>query len=109
MKSPDDLGPDGAKYWRRVVKHWQLDQHQPEILRQACKCLDTIAAAERDIAKTGPIVTDRFGQSKPHPATLLVRDYRGLFSRLVRELGLNGAPVEGERPPRLTGRYRSRR
>jgi P27 family predicted phage terminase small subunit len=108
MKTPSDLGSEGAAYWRKVVKHWELDPHQPAILREACKCLDNIAAAEQRLAKDGPILVDRFGQAKAHPATLLVRDYRGLFARLVRELGLSAA-TEDSRPPTLTNRYKGRR
>ena len=33
-----------------------------------------------NMAKTGPILMDRFGQPKAHPATLLIRDSRGLFA-----------------------------
>ena len=76
------------KYWRAVTRGWQLDAHQPEVLRQACLCLDRIAAAERDILAAGALLPDRFGQLKPHPGIAVVRDYRGLFGRLVGQLGL---------------------
>ena len=67
---------------------WQLDAHQFEVLRQACLCLDRIAAAEQDIQAVGALVQDRFDQLKPHPGIAVVRDYRGLFGRLVLQLGL---------------------
>ncbi|MGE0451812.1 MAG: P27 family phage terminase small subunit [Vicinamibacterales bacterium] len=109
MKAPADLGPAGVRYWKAIVKTWKLDAHQPEILAQACRCLDVIAKAELDLQAKGPVVADRFGQVKPNPAALVVRDYRGLFARLVRELGLSGVDTSDSRPPALTGRYAGRR
>ena len=108
MKVPEDLDDAGSKYWRIVTRHWRLDDHQPEILRQACRCLDLIASAEVELAKTGPIMLDRFGQQKAAPAVMVIRDYRTLFARLVRELGLSAATEAAERLPKLTGRYRGR-
>ena len=107
MKTPTDLGPAGLAYWRTVTRHWTLDDHQPEILRQACKCLDAVAAGEEDVRVKGGLVQDRFGQWKQNPALATIRDMRGLFARLVRELGLSAAG--DTRPPQLTGRYRGRR
>lgn len=108
MKPPADLKPAGAKYWRTIVRVWRLDAHQFELLAQACRSLDTIAEAETELQKSGAVVTDRFGQSKPHPASLIIRDFRGLFARLVRELGLS-VDASDSRPAALTGRYRGRR
>src|SRR5688572_17595930 len=108
MKTPKDLDQAGLAYWRTVTRAWKLDSHQWEVLRQACACLDTIAAAEKQMAATGPIVVDRFNQQKQSPASLTIRDYRGLFARLVRELGLSG-DASDSRPALLPNRYRSRR
>ncbi len=104
MTTPEDLGLEGAKYWRVVSKQWKLDDHQWELLRQACMCLDTIEGAEADVASKGALVVDRFGQWKQNPSLVTIRDMRGLFSRLVRELGL--AAVSEMRPPALPGRGR---
>jgi phage terminase small subunit len=107
MKTPKELDGAGLAYWRTVARAWKLDAHQWEVLRQACRCLDTIAAAEAVVAKDGGVYQDRFGQSKPHPALLIVRDFRGLFVRLVRELGLSD-DASDSRPAPLTHRYKSR-
>jgi phage terminase small subunit len=107
LKTPTDLGAAGLRYWKTVTRDWTLDSHQPEILRQACKCLDVIAANELQMSSVGPLVQDRFGQWRQNPAVLTIRDYRGLFQRLVRELGL--APdASDSRPPGLKNRYRGR-
>ena len=108
MKTPKDLDAAGLAYWRVVTRAWTLDSHQWEVLRQACKCLDAVEAAEVAMSKAGSVVQDRFGQAKPHPALLTIRDFRGLFARLVRELGLS-ADASDTRPAGLTKRYRGRR
>jgi phage terminase small subunit len=107
LKTPTDLDAAGLRYWRTVTRVWTLDSHQNEILRQACKCLDVIAANEAQMATVGPLVQDRFGQWKQNPAVLTIRDYRGLFQRLVRELGL-ADDASDSRPPALRNRYRGR-
>jgi len=109
MKPPNDLAAAGSAYWRRIQRHWRLDEHQFAILHRACRCLDVIALAEADLVTTGPTVVDRFKQSRPAPAVTIIRDYSTLFARLVRELGLSAAASDGERPPQLTGRYKGRR
>lgn len=107
-KPPVDLQEPGAAYWRTIHRGWKLDAHQPALLHRACRALDIIADAERELAVTGLSVTDRFGQQKPAPALAAIRDMTGLFARLVRELGLSTA-VDAERPPALTNRYRGRK
>ena len=77
MKTPTDLGPEGATYWRTVTRQWKLDDHQWEILRQACRCLDTIAAAEADVSTKGALIADRFDQLKQNPALTTIRDFVG--------------------------------
>jgi len=108
LKPPADLQEPGAAYWRTIQRGWTLDAHQPAILHRACRALDLLALAEKELAVTGLSITDRFGQQKPAPAVAVIRDMTGLFSRLVRELGLSSA-LEAERPPALTGRYRGRK
>jgi hypothetical protein len=107
LPTPTDLGPAGLQYWKTVTRDWALDSHQPEILLQACKCLDVIEANEEQMATVGPLVQDRFGQWRQNPAVLTIRDYRGLFQRLVRELGL-AADSSDTRPPALRNRYSGR-
>jgi phage terminase small subunit len=107
-KPPSDLQEPGAAYWRTIQRGWKLDMHQPALLHRACRALDIIADAEKELSITGLSVTDRFGQHKPAPAVGVIRDMTGLFSRLVRELGLGNA-LEAERPPALANRYRGRR
>lgn len=109
LKAPDDLQEAGAAYWRVVHRGWKLDAHQPAILHRACRALDLVAQAERELATSGLTITDRFGQQKPAPAVAVIRDMTGLFARLVRELGLSAAVDAENRPPALTNRYRGRR
>jgi hypothetical protein len=106
-KPPSGLEVAGLNYWRTVTSAWQLEPHQHAILVEACRTLDLIATCQAAVDRDGPVLVDRFNQSKAHPAALLLRDYRGLFSRLVRELGL-ADDTSDSRPPTLRNRYRSR-
>src|SRR5260370_1157881 len=99
-KPPSHLGADGKKLWSDVVESFQIESWQLPTLRVAAEALDRCAVA-RDLLKAdGLVVTDRYDQTKPHPATQIERDSRSSFLRAMRELNLAPAPDE-RRPPAL--------
>jgi phage terminase small subunit len=54
--------------------------------------LDRLRQAQEIIDKDGPVIKDRFGVPKQHPATLLERDARNQFLRAWKQLGLDIEP-----------------
>jgi phage terminase small subunit len=86
-----------------VVADFALESHHLKILEAAAGAWDRAEQARRLVDAEGLTVKDRFGQAKPHPATLIERDNRALFARLVRELGLDVEAPGDSRPPRLGG------
>ncbi len=108
MSKPTDLGPAGKRFFRTVTRDFELEGHALRLLEEACRSLDRAEEARAAVEADGAYLKDRFGQVKAHPGIAVERDHRGLFARLVRELGLplDGAP--DTRPPLLKGRYAHR-
>jgi P27 family predicted phage terminase small subunit len=97
--APDHLSDRGAGLWTSIAGAYELGDHQLELLRRACEASDRTDEAVAIIKAEGLVVVDRYGQSKPHPATQIERDSRVALARLIRELALE--PGAGEaRPPR---------
>ena len=94
-------GP-GLAFFDEITESFDFrDAHHLRLLTEACKCLDEESRMRKEIAKTGDVITDRFGQRKPHFGYQTIKDCRILFSRLLRELRLDGIPHPEDRPPRL--------
>lgn len=99
--APDHLSARAADLWTSVVNAYELGSHQLELLRRACEASDRADQAVALIEAEGLVIVDRYGQSKPHPATQIERDSRTALARLLRELALEpGPPEEHTRPPR---------
>jgi hypothetical protein len=95
--APAHLSPESAAWWKWIWSEYDLDEGQAPVLQAALEARDRAAEARAAMAD-GCIVTDRFGQAKPHPALLVERDALSLMVRAWKTLGL-GAPE-----PRPIGR-----
>lgn len=92
---PDKSGGDrfaeaGAALWRAVVKDYELDSTESEILALACRALDRAARAREAVDRDGEFVTGRYGDLKAHPGMLVVRDAESAALRALRSLHLSG-------------------
>ncbi len=102
-RAPAGLEKRGKQFWKKIASAYELEQHHLELLRQACRCLDDIDAAEGAICDQGSrYFKDRYDQWKELPACADIRALRGLFQRMVREIGLD-LPDTDSRPPRYGG------
>jgi len=104
VKIPETLEPrgPGRKFWKDIHAQFEIrDSHHLRLLEEACSCLDVIERALNEIRESGSFYTDRFGQPRSHPGYDLIKAYRTLFARLLRELGLDVEPPPESRPPRF--------
>ena len=100
-KPPKILRAKGRAFWRKVLQGYALEEnHELQLLLEACGCLDRIEEAQAEIQEKGAYLDDRFGQRKAHPALNVERDQRILFCRLLRELGLEIESEAYTRPRR---------
>jgi len=108
-KAPDHLRPATAKWYRGVLKDFDLESHHIRLLLLAAEAWDRCQAAREIIDRDGMTYDDRFDQPKPRPEVAIERDSRIGFARLLRELALDG--VDAPEAPRMarTADYGNRR
>jgi P27 family predicted phage terminase small subunit len=88
-KPPTHLSADAKKLWGRLYSDFALDDAAGLLLLQsACESYDRLQEARKILAKDGAVVTDRWGQRKPHPAAGVERDARNQMHSALRLLKL---------------------
>ena len=90
--------------YRQTVEAFELDQHDIEILAQACDTCDRIADCEKILLKTGNFIKDRYGSIKACPALRELTQLKVVFCRQIRELKLDPGAAADVRLPRLEKR-----
>ncbi len=100
-RPPKHLRPATKAWWSTVVHDYHLEPHHVLLLTAACESLDRAAQGREAVEKDGAFFVDRHGARKPHPGLQVERDSRALFSRLLRELGLD---VDAPDAPRARGK-----
>jgi hypothetical protein len=91
-KVPDYIGKSGKKWIKSIQNCLEIKPELEEALFQAAHCLDRIEEARKILASETIMAIDRFGQPKQHPATLVERDNKTMFVRLVKEALGDAAP-----------------
>ena len=110
-KAPAHLAAPTKKWFARVARDFDLEEHHVRLLTAACESWDRMTGARETMAKegVGTTYTDRFGFPKVRPEVAIERDARLAFMKLVRELALDvSAPSDDSRPPGI-GAGRGRR
>jgi hypothetical protein len=73
------------KFFAGVIADYNInDTSGRQLVLEAARCIDRIAEARAIIRKAGPIVIDRFGCPKMHPAVLIERDSRQQLAMCLR-------------------------
>lgn len=94
---PKHLSADARRLWTRLCTDFHLDDAAANaLLRAACEAFDRVEQCRKAIASSGPVVTDRFGQSKPHPLLAVERDARGQMIMALRAMRLAPSDFEAE-------------
>jgi P27 family predicted phage terminase small subunit len=96
-KAPADLSKEGKNLWSQVRSDYRiLDATGLTFLSTACRHFDRLRAAQRILKRDGPVINDRFGILKTHPAAIVERDSSASMIRALKALNLDvtvGAPV----------------
>lgn len=84
---PSHLSAGSQAFWSRVVTDYELDEAPArELLRLCCEAMDRCEQARAQLERDGLTVTDRYGQTKPHPCAVIETQNRLAVARLLREL-----------------------
>ena len=103
--APQHLQKDTRKFWRTILKNYDLEEHHKKILTLACKAWDRSEEARKKLDEKGVTYIDRFEQPKSRPEVDIERKSRNDFRLLMRELGLDiEIQEEPGRMPRVKGK-----
>lgn len=101
---PEHLRPETRKWFSSVVDEYVLEPHHLRLLTMAAESWDRSREAREALTAAGTLTfEDRHGAPRPRPEVKIEQDSRILFSRLIRELGLDATPPPESRPPRIGG------
>jgi len=99
---PRDLGKPGRALWDRVQAEYDVsDVAGIELLAQACTALSAAEALREEINRDGPVLRNRRGSVRDHPALKHELAARAFVVRTLTKLGLNFEPLRNAagRPP----------
>ena len=86
--APKDLGPRGAKFWREILKVYELNTDEIQLFIEACRTIDECEALRERIQLEGETVKGSMGQTRVHPALSELRQSRALLAKLLGQLDL---------------------
>jgi hypothetical protein len=108
QKPPSGLGRSGRRLWRAVAADYVLEQHETELLLQACRTADLLDRLQSVLDEEGPMSTSSQGV-RVHPAAPELRQQRVTFARLLAALAVpSGAEDEASPQGAPRGVYQLR-
>jgi hypothetical protein len=84
--SPVPLTGERKKLFDTLSSRYVLEDATLALVQESCRALERSAELAARVDADGPVVVDRFGGLKPHPALVLERDFRGLACRTLAQL-----------------------
>jgi P27 family predicted phage terminase small subunit len=100
---PKTLKASGKRLWKDLLSGWDIQLEQFVLLQALCESQDRISELSETLRREGRVVADRFGQLRPHPATLILKGENGSFARLFKLLALEPPSGLGDGPGRPAG------
>jgi len=85
---PKHLSTRSRRFWRDVLRDFDLEPSGLAILRVACEAMDRMDEARSLVTAEGLTVEGRLGP-RAHPALSIERDARLAMLRALRALGLD--------------------
>ena len=75
-RDPSDLSTEAKRLYDEITADYDLSPAERQTLIGALVAADMAIACEAVVARDGPVVTDRFGQTQRSPAAVMARDLR---------------------------------
>ena len=96
--TPTQYGEAGERLWASVADHFDLEEHEQALLREACRTVDQLDALAAVVDADGVVV-----DGKAHPALVESRQLRLALARLLASLRL---PDDDDVRPQRRGSVR---
>ena len=88
VKIPFDIGEPGLVWIKKILKTYDFQQGEIDLLFEAGRCLNRLNECREVILKEGLSILDRFKQTRAHPLCAVERDNRLTFLRICKSLGI---------------------
>ena len=104
-KAPGHLSREAKSWWRELQSEYVIDDSEGRFLLQsALESFDLMRRAEKEISESGALMqTDRYGQIRNHPASIVARDSRNQMLNALKALKLDGEENQSK-PKGVIGR-----
>ena len=93
-RAPGVLSKEARAWWKKLIREYSVDDdYGLLILQTALEAFDRMRQAQAVIATEGLQFTDRYGQAKCHPATVVEKDSRSQMLASFKVLNLDIEPL----------------
>lgn len=100
---PRHLTKESKRIWRRIAKHWELEETEQVLLKVALEAYDRLQSARQKIADNGETYKTETGYVRENPLLKIEKEARSGFLQAWRMLDL------GIDPPKEVGRPATKR
>jgi P27 family predicted phage terminase small subunit len=90
---PKKLSPEARGWWIKINEAWEVVDGSLLVLENALEAFDRMRQAQAIIEAEGIVTSDRFGQVRQHPATIVERDAKQTLLRHLKALNLDLEPI----------------
>jgi hypothetical protein len=84
-RAPKELASTGKKLWNRVLKEFELADHEELVLLQACRIADNLDRLQLDLG-TGTMLLESSQGSRIHPAAVEARQQSLALAKIMASL-----------------------
>ena len=106
-RAPAGLTAAARRLWDEVLDEYVLEEHEVGLLREMARTQAALDRLDQVVRREGPLVEDRFGETRTHPALVEARQARIAYARLSAALrlpaGEEGDQQATRRPQRRSG------
>jgi len=98
LKPPKHLKVPGRALYTAIAAEYGIDDAAGlALLTIAGECQDRLRQAQAELEENGPVLTDRYGGLKPHPAIAIEKDSRNGLLATLKQLNLDIEPIRDRR------------
>lgn len=101
-KPPTDLKRSGRALWRAVLKDFDLDEHERQLLHETCRTRDLCDRLQVELDRDG-VMSESSQGVRVHPAAGELRQQRIVLARLLAALNIPSGEEDAVR--RVRGVY----
>ncbi len=92
MENIKHLSKEMQAWHKDITTNFDLEGYDLKRLMVACETWDRLQEVKKVLQSDGPVIQDRWGQTKAHPLLASERDLNSTFLKAVKDMGLDISP-----------------